>query len=34
LGFKDKSRSIKKLNKGEERMEINTKKLKKKVREN
>ena len=34
LGFEDKLRGIKESNKEEERMEINTKKLKKKDREN
>jgi len=34
LGFEDKLRSIKELNKEEERMKINTQKSKKKDREN
>jgi len=34
LGFEDKSSNIKELNEGEKRMEINTKKSKKKDREN
>jgi len=34
LGFKDKSRDVKESNEGEERMEINIRKSKKKDREN